>query len=114
MTDFRDQLKNLFPDHPDPNECNATDDGGNKDFTPNHQNSPLICRYEKRKGKGTTIIEGFEGDHIQLKYLAKILKRQLSVGGGIKDHSIILQSNARDKIMKFLNNQGYTTKRVGG
>ena len=113
MSDLRDQLKNLFPDHQESNEP-ATNSGESHDYSANDQNLPLICRYEKRKGKGTTIIEGFEGDAGQLKDLAKLLKQKFSVGGGIKDHCIILQSNARDQIMAYLITQGYPTKRVGG
>ena len=113
MSDLHDQLKNLFPDHQESNEP-ATNPRERYAHSANDQNSPLICRYEKRKGKGTTIIEGFEGDAGQLKDLAKVLKQKFSVGGGIKDHCIILQSNARDQIMAFLKTQGYPTKRVGG
>lgn len=113
MADLRDQLKNLFPDHQE-SEDSFDDLKELESFTAHDQNTPLICRYEKRKGKGTTIIEGFEGDAEALKALAKSIKQQFSVGGGIKDHCIILQGNFRDQIMDFLKKQGFKTKRVGG
>lgn len=43
-----------------------------------------------------------------------MIKQQFSVGGGIKEHSIILQGHFRDQIMDFLKQQGFKTKRVGG
>ena len=113
MADLRDQLKHLFPDHTESNEP-AQPDSDQQDFSAKDQTAPLICRFEKRKGKGTTIIEGFEGDSEALKALAKMIKQQFSVGGGIKEHSIILQGNYRDQIMDFLKQQGFKTKRVGG
>jgi translation initiation factor 1 len=113
MADLRDQLKHLFPDHAESNEP-AEPDQDYPEFSAKDQTTPLICRFEKRKGKGTTIIEGFEGDSEALKALAKAIKQQFSVGGGIKEHSIILQGNFRDQIMDFLKQKGYKTKRVGG
>lgn len=113
MADLRDQLKHLFPDHQESQESFA-DQQKEENFSASEQQEPLICRFEKRKGKGTTIIEGFEGNAEALKVLAKSIKQQFSVGGGIKDHSIILQGNFRDQIMEFLKQKGYRTKRVGG
>ena len=108
--DFKDQLKNLFPDHVvQPDEI-ATPE--------NHvlfvQKEHLICKFEKRKGKATTIIEGYEGSDEDFKILAKEIKTKLSVGGTFKDDSIIIQGDYRDKIMKLLQEKGFKTKRVGG
>ena len=108
--DFQDQLKNLFPDHvvlPEeileemPHELYV-------------QKETLICKYERRKGKATTIIEGYEGNTDDFKLLAKEIKTKLSVGGSFKDDSIILQGDYRDKIMMFLKDKGFKVKRVGG
>ena len=108
--DFKDQLKNLFPDHVvQPDEILTTE---------NHvlfvQKEPMICKFEKRKGKATTIIEGYEGSDEDFKILAKEIKTKLSVGGTFKDDSIIIQGDYRDKIMKLLQEKGFKTKRVGG
>ncbi len=113
MADLRDQLKNLFPDHQESEAPLEQDQHSEKNLSQD-QSAPLICRYEKRKGKGTTIIEGFEGDSQALKSLAKSIKQHFSIGGGIKDHCIILQGNFRDQIMDFLKQKGFQTKRVGG
>lgn len=108
--DLQDQLKNLFPDHePLPNENIA--EGEHQLYV---QKEPMICKFEKRKGKPTTIIEGYEGNDEDFKVLAKQIKTQLSVGGTFKDNSIIIQGNYRDKIMQILQQKGFKTKRVGG
>ena len=109
--DLQDQLKNLFPDHVPSNEPEEVQ---NEEHTLFIQKEPLICKYEKRKGKATTIIEGYEGDIEDFKILAKEIKTKLSVGGSFKDESIIIQGDYRDKIMEILKEKGFKVKRVGG
>lgn len=107
--DFKDQLKNLFPDHKiqdDPVKVNKSNIW--------LQNEPLLCKYEKRKGKPITIIEGYNGAVKDFKILAKEIKTKLSVGGSFKNESIIIQGDYRDKIMEILQNKGFSVKRVGG
>ena len=108
--DLQDQLKNLFPDHvPEPN---ATQ----KPSQPKYwlQDEPIICKYEKRKGKPITILEGYNGAASDFKKLTKDLKTLLGVGGSFKNESIIIQGDYRDKIMAFLKDHGFSVKRVGG
>ncbi len=109
--DLKDQLKNLFPDHIPSNEPEETGEIAHELYV---QKEPMICKYEKRKGKATTIIEGYEGTDEDFKILAKEIKTKLSVGGSFKDGAIILQGDYRDKIMKMLQDKGFKTKRVGG
>ena len=109
--DLQDQLKNLFPEHIPSNEPEEVHEEEHTLFI---QKEPLICKYEKRKGKATTIIEGYEGDIEDFKILAKEIKTKLSVGGTFKDDSIIIQGDYRDKIMAILKEKGFKTKRVGG
>lgn len=107
--DLQDQLKNLFPDHvPEEEPVDKTKP------TVWLQDDPLICKYEKRKGKPITIIEGYNGAQSDFKQLAKELKQWLSVGGSFKNEQIIIQGDYRDKIMSFLSNKGFKVKRVGG
>ncbi len=106
--DLRDQLKNLFPTHeekelPKPEKPNIW-----------LQEEPLLCKYEKRKGKAITIIDGYTGATSDFKQLAKEIKQKLSVGGSFKDDKIIIQGDYRDKIMQILQEKGFKTKRVGG
>jgi len=88
--DLKDQLKNLFPDHvPEENE-EINEESDNKIWM---QNDPIICKYEKRKGKPITILEGYTGADKDFKKLAKELKTKLSV---------------------VLKEKGFKVKRVGG
>jgi len=107
--DLQDQLKNLFPEHQPTDE-----DAQVEDSSIWLQEDPMICKYEKRKGKPITIIEGYTGADSDFKQLAKEIKKMLSVGGSFKNEQIIIQGDYRDKIMDFLKNKGFKVKRVGG
>jgi translation initiation factor 1 len=107
--DLKDQLKNLFPDH-EPEESPEKEE--KRDLW--LQDSPMICKYEKRKGKPITIIEGYTGADADFKTLAKTLKTQLSVGGSYKKEQIIIQGDYRNQIMQILKDMGFQVKRVGG
>lgn len=108
--DLQDQLKNLFPDH---KQEDVIDDSqnGSKIWM---QEEPILCKYEKRKGKPITILDGYTGATEDFKILAKEIKTTLSVGGSFKDDKIIIQGDYRDKIMKMLKEKGFNVKRVGG
>ncbi|UCD59919.1 MAG: translation initiation factor [Flavobacteriaceae bacterium] len=108
--DLIDQLKNLFPDHVPAEGKNINEK--NQDLW--LQEEPIICKYEKRKGKPITILEGYKGSERDFKNLAQDLKKKLSVGGTFKNNSIIIQGDYRDKIMTMLQEMGFKTKRVGG
>lgn len=107
--DLQDQLRNLFPDH-------TPEEPEKQQEKPRYwlQDAPLICKYEKRKGKPVTIIEGYTGADEDFKNLARDIKSMLSVGGSFKNDSIIIQGDYRDKIMEFLKSNGFSVKRVGG
>ncbi len=110
MSNLEEQLKKLFPDHI-PTELDPETTQEHELFV---QKEPMICKYEKRKGKPTTIIEGYEGEEEDFKMLAKEIKTKLSVGGSFKDGTIIIQGDYRDKIMQILKDKGFKVKRVGG
>ncbi|MCB0383188.1 MAG: translation initiation factor, partial [Psychroserpens sp.] len=95
--DLKDQLKHLFPDHVS-NEDSLEHESQSQDIW--LQDDPIICKYEKRKGKPITILEGYTGADEDFKKLAKELKQKLSVGGSFKDDKIIIQGDYRDKIMQ--------------
>jgi translation initiation factor 1 len=107
--DLNDQLKNLFPDHIPSEDAPPIP---KSDIW--LQDEPIICKYEKRKGKPITILEGYNGADSDFKKLAKELKTKLSVGGSFKEGKIIIQGDYRDKIMKLLQEKGFKVKRVGG
>ncbi len=109
--DLKDQLQKLFPDHQPSDEPEVTNDATHELYI---QKEPMICKYEKRNGKPTTLIEGYEGTDEDFKLLAKEIKTKLSIGGSFKDGAIILQGDYRDKIMTILKEKGFKVKRVGG
>ncbi|MDX1277257.1 translation initiation factor [Oceanihabitans sediminis] len=108
--DLQDQLKNLFPEHVQ--EEPEVDNSNENDIW--LQDDPILCKYEKRKGKPVTILDGYTGATEDFKALAKELKTKLSVGGSFKDDKIIIQGDYRDKIMTMLKEKGFNVKRVGG
>jgi translation initiation factor 1 len=106
---LKDQLKDLFPNHEPSQEIEI------KRTPPVWlQKDPLICKYEKRKGKPITIIEGYMGANSDFKILTKEIKKLLGVGGSFKNDQIIIQGDYRDNIMIFLKDKGFKVKRVGG
>ena len=109
--DLQDQLKKLFPDH---ESVEMTSDNESDTKGVWLQDEPIICKYEKRKGKPITILEGYEGAPEDFKALAKVLKTKLSVGGSFKNDIIIIQGDYRNKIMSILQDMGFNVKRVGG
>lgn len=106
--DLQEQLKKLFPEHKT-EQVEQTNDA--KLWM---QDQPLVCKYEKRKGKPITIIEGYNGTSDDFKALAKEIKTSLQVGGSFKNDTIIIQGNYRDKIMDLLKEKGFQVKRSGG
>lgn len=65
-------------------------------------------------GKIVTIIRGYNGPPKQLLNLCSTLKKKFSIGGTVKDGTILLQGNIRDKLIKYLINEGYNAKPSGG
>ena len=80
-----------------------------------HEESDGIVRLfrESRKGSGVTLIKGLPST-IDIKALAKNLKKKLGVGGSIKNDVIEIQSDQREKIQALLEQQGYSVKIAGG
>ena len=74
-----------------------------------------VCFEKKgRAGKGVTILKGFLGNKEALNSLAKEIKTHLAIGGSTKKGEIILQGRIQEKVINFLKNKGYKTKKVGG
>ncbi|RZS90657.1 translation initiation factor [Aquimarina brevivitae] len=107
--DLKDQLKNLFPEHEFKEEEKTPDT--DKIWM---QDDPILCKYEKRKGKPVTILDGYTGADGDFKKLAKEIKTTLGVGGSFKNETIIIQGDYRQEIMEILKDKGFKVKRVGG
>ena len=61
-----------------------------------------------------TIVKGFIGRDEVLIDLSKYLKKSCGVGGSVKNHTILIQGNHRDKILELLNERDFKVKVSGG
>jgi len=79
----------------------------------------LRIRLEKkgRGGKAVTVVYDlppvFPGDNT-LVQLAKELKRHCGTGGGLKNNTLEIQGDQRDKVQIFLEQRGFQVRRSGG
>ena len=60
-----------------------------------------------RKGKGVTLITGLPLSQEGLLALSKKLKSQFGTGGAVKEYTIELQGDQRDKTFQALRSLGY-------
>lgn len=67
-----------------------------------------------RKGKGVMVVNGIPLDSDGLKKLAKELKSKFAVGGSVKNGSIEIQGDFREKLAAELTQLGWTVKLSGG
>ncbi|MCF7800602.1 MAG: translation initiation factor [Candidatus Marinimicrobia bacterium] len=66
-------------------------------------------RMEKRKGKPTTVLYDLSGVQ-DMKALSRTLKNLVSAGGTVKDGTIELQGEHRDRIRAYLKSEGFQVK----
>lgn len=63
---------------------------------------------KQRAGKVVTLVEQFVGTNEDLEALGKMLKTKCGTGGSVKDGSIIIQGDYKEKIITWLKDWGYT------
>ena len=81
---------------------------------PKNQKLTIHIEKKNRNGKTATLIKGFIGSKEDLKNLCKLLQKKCSSGGTVKNNSIIIQGNLREKIIEILEKENYSCKKVGG
>lgn len=78
-----------------------------------HQKLSVALDKKHRAGKVVTLITGFEGKEDDLYELAKQLKSFCGTGGSIKNNAVIIQGANMEKILQWLQKNGYRqTKKV--
>jgi translation initiation factor 1 len=63
-----------------------------------------------RGGKTVTLVDNFIGSDEDLDILGKQIKTFCGTGGSVKDGQIIIQGDQRQKILQYLQKQGYKAK----
>ncbi|ABD81840.1 stress response translation initiation inhibitor YciH [Saccharophagus degradans] len=98
----------------------STDSGRIKEDKP-QQAAPTgdgIVRIKRetkgRKGKGVTLVEGLMLPEAELKALSKKLKQLCGTGGTLKNFTVEIQGDHREKLQTYLKEQGFTVKLAGG
>jgi translation initiation factor 1 len=86
--------------------------------TPKVPLSDGIVRIHKetkgRKGAGVSIIRGLGLESQALKVLCTELKKRCGCGGSVKNMSIEIQGDVRDKLKVELERRGHKVKLAGG
>jgi len=78
---------------------------------PAKQNLRVLLDTKHRAGKAVTIVVSFVGTSEDLEELGKKLKSHCGTGGSVKDGEIIVQGDQRDKVIAWLNKNGYGVKK---
>ena len=66
---------------------------------------------KKRRGKIVTVISRLSGD---LKQLQKELQKECGAGGSVKNGTVEIQGDHREKIADILKRKGFKIKFIGG
>jgi translation initiation factor 1 len=75
---------------------------------PSQQLLKVKLETKHRAGKIVTLVLGFTGTEEDAAALGKQLKSFCGTGGSVKDHEIIIQGDQRDKVVTYLQKNGYT------
>ncbi len=95
----------------DPNFRFEEEAGAQETIAPALQKLKVRLETKHRAGKAVTLVEGFIGTEDDLAELGKKLKNSCGTGGSAKDGEIIIQGDQRDKVMQWLEKNGFKNVR---
>jgi|TARA_R110002020_G_scaffold138420_21_gene308434 translation initiation factor 1 len=112
VSSLQDQLKNLGFNVPEKHDDETSEQPDNSVDT----SQPVrIQRQTKgRKGKGVTVIFDLPDNPDLLAEYASALRKTCGVGGAVKDGTIELQGDQREKAKQWLEQRGFKAKFAGG
>lgn len=94
--DWRDKLNSIKSELPEGEDLPVVEQSKEK-----VKKEMLRVEMDKRNGKPSTILSGFEGSDEELKELAKTLKVKCSSGGSSRDGEILIQGDFRKNCRDF-------------
>lgn len=106
-SDGGDQRKKSLTPIPSPS-------GRGESLPPQQQTAYLHRDSKGRGGKSVTLIKNLALSEEEMKALAKRIKQDCGVGGTVKDGTIEIQSEQRERIAGILQKLGYKVKIAGG
>lgn len=84
------------------------------DLPPQQQDLRIQATRSGRKGKTVTVVTGFKHNATTLSKLLKKLKSQCGSGGTVKDNTLEIQGDHKQKLLESLTKLGYKAKISGG
>jgi translation initiation factor 1 len=95
----------------DPNFSFEQEQADTNTLPPKEQKLRIRLDTKHRAGKAVTLVQGFFGKEEDVETLGKQLKNYCGSGGSVKDREIIVQGDHRDKVLQWLQKNGYTSSK---
>ena len=81
-------------------------------LSPGTQKLVIRLDTKHRAGKAVTLVDGFIGTTADKEELGKKLKAFCGTGGSVKDDEIIVQGDNRNKVLQWLQKNGYALTKL--